>query len=73
MNRICFIFIVLYITAVLVYTVQLRTSQSQSFYRFRAAYIKQAALKKLLWQQQLRLERLTNPNAVSETVEQEEK
>jgi len=70
MSRARFIFIVFYLTAVFIATVALRNASSRVFYRFRTTVITQNRLKQQLWQKQLELESLINPEAVSERIEQ---
>ena len=67
------IFIVFYLTAVLIATVHLRIASSRVFYKFRAAFVVQNRLKQQLWQKQLQLENLINPGAVSERTKDQDK
>ncbi len=64
-NRVSFVFMIFFLTAVLIFTVHLRTMQSRTFYKLRSASIEQARLKQVLWEKQLQLEKLTSPAAVS--------
>ncbi len=66
MSRSRLIFIVFYFTAVLITVVHLRTASNKIFYRYRSGYIVQSRLKQQLWQRQIQLQMLKNPDAVSE-------
>jgi len=70
-SRAHLVFIVFYITAILIAAVGLRTSSSRYFNRFRAAYVAQNRLKQQLWQKQLQLENLTNPDAISRKLKEQ--
>jgi hypothetical protein len=72
MSRSRLVFIVFYLTAILIATVHLRTVSSRIFYRFRAAVVARDRIKQQLWQKQLQLESLINPSAISEYIEQGE-
>jgi hypothetical protein len=61
-----FVFVVFYLTAILVFTVYLRSADNRVFYRLSTINREQLRLKQQLWNKQLRLENLTNPAAVSE-------
>lgn len=65
-SRFYFVFIIFYFTAVLIFTVYLRSVESRIFYETCAIRTKQGRLKQQLWQKQLRLEGLISPAAVSE-------
>jgi hypothetical protein len=69
--RFCFIFIVLYFTAVLIFTVSLRSANNHIFYRIYTTNIEQNRLKQQLANKQLRLENLINPAAVSQHLGEE--
>jgi len=73
MSRARLIFIIFYLTAILLATVGLRSASSRFFYRFRGALIMQNRLKQQLWQKQLQLESLINPGAISERMKQNDK
>jgi len=64
-SQLRFIFIVFYLTAVLIFTVRLRTDRSRIFYRLHTVQRKDSQLKQNLWQRQLRLESLISPTAMS--------
>jgi len=64
-SRFCFVFVVFYVTAVLILTISLRSADNRIFYRLCTINTKQSRLKQQLWQKQLRLESLINPAAVS--------
>ncbi|MHC4648086.1 MAG: hypothetical protein ACYTBJ_21715 [Planctomycetota bacterium] len=70
MLRICFVFVVFYLTAVLIFTVALRGANNRTFYRLCAVSAEQNRLKQHLWQKQLQLENLINPAAISEYVDE---
>ena len=72
MSRSRLVFIVFYLTAVLIATVQLRTISSRIFYRSRGSVVARDAIKQQLWRKQLQLEGIVNPSAVSERSEQED-
>lgn len=65
MARFRFIFIVLYLTAVLISTVYLRSRENNLFYQLYSANIRQRRLEQRLCQKQLQLESLINPAALS--------
>jgi len=64
--RFCTVFVVFYFTAVLIFTVYLRSTDNRIFYKLCTTYTKQSRLKQQLWQKQLQLENLINPAAVSQ-------
>ena len=68
MSRSRLIFIIFYLTIVLIGTVHLRVSESRIYYRSRRALVVGDDLKRQLGKKQLRLERLINPAAISESV-----
>ena len=68
-SQLRFIFIVFYLTAVSIFTVQLHTAQRSIFYQLRAVRNKESQLKQILWQKQLQLESLINPAAMSKIIE----
>jgi hypothetical protein len=70
MSRSRLIFIIFYLTAILLATVGLRSASSRVFYKFRGALIIQNRLKQQLWQKQLQLESLINPGAISQRMKQ---
>ncbi len=61
-----FVFVVFYLTAVLILTVCLRNADNRMFYRLSTINRRQLRLKQQLWQKQLQLENLINPAAVSQ-------
>ena len=65
-SRFRFIFVIFYFTAILIFTVYLRSVSNHSFYKFCSINAEQNRLKQQLWQKQLQLESLINPAAVSE-------
>jgi len=69
MSRSRLIFIIFFLTIVLIGTVHLRVSASRIFYRSRKAVVLQENLKRQLGQRRLRLEMKISPAAVLETVE----
>ncbi len=64
--RFRFFFVVFCLTAVLIFTVYLRSADDRIFYRLCAVAAEQSRLKQELWHKQLQLEGLINPAAVSE-------
>ena len=68
MSRSRLIFIIVYLTVVLIGTVHLRVSASRIYYRSRRVVVIRNDLKRQLGKKQLRLERLINPAAISEGV-----
>ena len=69
MSRTRVIFIVFYVTSVLIACVHLRTESSRVFNKCRVAYTSQQRLKQQLWQKQLRLESLINPQEVRKHIQ----
>ena len=67
-KHIFFVVITFTLTAALIITVHLRIAQSRSFYDFRVAFARQARLKQTLWHKQIKLERMTSPSALSNTL-----
>jgi Tfp pilus assembly protein PilO len=65
-SRFRFVLVVFYVTAVLILTVVVRSSNHRMFYKLCALNAEQARLKQQLWQKQLQVESLTNPAAISE-------
>ena len=64
--RFCFIFVVFYFTAVLIFSVSLRSANNHIFYRLYTNKVEQSRLKQQLVNKQLQLESLINPAAISE-------
>jgi hypothetical protein len=71
-RRVYFVFILLYFTAVLIFTVYVREAESRVFYEICAVRREQHLLKQQLWQKQLQLEGSINPAAISERLIEEE-
>lgn len=65
-SRFCFVFVVFYFTAVLLFTVYLRSADNRTFYKLCTTGVEQTRLKQQLWQKQLQLESLINPATISE-------
>jgi len=63
--RFRFIFVVFCFTAVLIFTVSLRSANNHIFYKLYTVKTEQNRLKQELWQKQLQLESLINPAAIS--------
>jgi len=61
-----FIFVIFYITAVLILTVYLRNSERSAVYQLCKINAQQSSLKQQLGSKQLRLESLINPIGISE-------
>lgn len=68
MSRSRLIFIVFYLTAVLILTVLLRTNSSRIFKNFRTAIVTQDRLKQQLWHRELKMASLTTPAEISRRV-----
>jgi hypothetical protein len=64
-----FIFVIVALTAVLVFAVHVRITGSRVFYKFQVAHTKQTTLNAELKLKQLQLESLINPAAVSRRME----
>lgn len=60
-----FIFVIVALTAVLVFAAHIRVTSNRVFYKFQLAHVKQNTLNAELKQKQLQLESLINPAAVS--------
>lgn len=60
-----FVFVVFYLTAILIFTVYLRSVNNRIFYRLCRTNTDQSRLKQQLANKQLKLENLINPAAVS--------
>lgn len=71
MSRSRFIFVIFYVTAALILTVHLRIDSARAFNQCRGAYVEQGRLKQQLWQKQLELESLINPESIKMTPENE--
>jgi hypothetical protein len=63
--RFHFVFVVFWVTAILVLTVHLRNVNNRIFYEICTRRAEQGRLKQHLWQKQLQLENMINPVAVS--------
>jgi hypothetical protein len=68
--RLCFVFVVFYLTAVLLFAVRLRTANRRIFYNLRKVEAEQGRLKQQLWEKQLQLESLISPASVWQKIEQ---
>jgi len=64
-KRFCFVFAVLCVTFVLIFTVYLRSANSRIFYKLCAANSEKNRLKHQLAAKQLQVENLINPAAIS--------
>jgi hypothetical protein len=64
-SRFCFVYVVFCFTAVLIFTVYLRSADNRIFYQLCVCTAEQNRLKQQLWQEQLLLENLINPASVS--------
>jgi hypothetical protein len=64
-SRFCFVYVVFCFTAVLIFTVYLRSADNRIFYQLCVCTAEQNRLKQQLWQKQLLLENLINPASVS--------
>jgi hypothetical protein len=61
-----FIFVIFYLTAVLIFAAYLRSAENQVFYKICTQRVQQGRLKQQLWQKQLQLESLISPSTVSQ-------
>ncbi len=66
MSQFRFVFVVFCFTAVLIFTVSLRSANNRIFYELCTINVEQGRLKQQLWQKQLQLENLINPAAIAE-------
>ena len=64
-----FIFVIIALTAVLVFAVHVRITGSRVFYKFQLAHTKQNTLNAELKQKQLQFESLINPAAISKKLQ----
>ena len=69
-SRFRFVFVVFYLTAILILTVYLRSADNHTFYNLCTVNTEQSLLKQELWQKQLQLESLINPAAVSQRLDE---
>jgi len=69
-TQVRFVFIVFYLTAVLIFTVHLRSTNNRIFYELCKQKAQQNRLKQALWRKQLQLESLINPAAISQRLGQ---
>jgi len=65
-SRFCFVFVVVYLTAVLIFTVYLRNANNRIFYKLHTYKAEVSQLKQQLNSKQLQLESLINPAAISQ-------
>ena len=70
MSRFRFVFVVSYLTSILILAVYLRDANNRIFYQLSREKGEQRRLQKELADKQLWLERLINPAAVSERIDQ---
>ncbi len=70
MSRFRFVFVVFYFTGILILAVYLRSLNNRIFYELSLETDEQERLNEELGDKQLRLERLINPTAVSERLEE---
>lgn len=61
-------FIIFFLTAALILTIHLRISASRLFHQYRLAQVRQDQLKQQLWQKQIELESLLQPQKVYQQV-----
>ena len=66
MSQFRFVFVVLFFTAVLIFTVYLRSANNRVFYELCKYNVEQNRLKQKLGAKQLLLESLINPAAISQ-------
>ena len=67
-----FVFVVFYLTAILIFTVYLRNSEDRLFYQISVINAEQSRLKQQLANKQLQLESLINPAAIIKQIKQEQ-
>ncbi len=72
LSRACYTFGIFCVVAILVAALTLRDANSHIFYQLRVCRAEQHHLKQLLWQKQLQLESLTDPQRVLELTHEEE-
>jgi hypothetical protein len=60
------IFVVFYLTSILIATVYIRNASSRVFYTFRRTLVSQNRLKQQLRQKQIEFESMINPAAISQ-------
>jgi hypothetical protein len=68
-SRFRFVFVIFFVTAVLILTVSVRSENHRIFYQLCAVNAEQGRLKQHLWHKQLQVENLLNPAAISERVD----
>lgn len=68
MSRSRLIFIIFFVTAIMIATAWLRTSSSRIFYQYRGVQVQNELLGQQLGEKQIEMHRLTNPEAISESV-----
>jgi len=67
--RFHFVFVVFCFTAVLIFTVYLRSAENRLFYKLCTQNTEQSRLKQKLANKQLQLESLINPAAISQRLD----
>jgi hypothetical protein len=72
MSRFRFVFVIFYLTTVLIFTVYLRGVNKRIFYELRLCKAEQSRLRQELGTKQLQLEKLINPAAVSQRFDESE-
>ena len=65
-------FVIFFLTACLVITIQLRIAASGLFNQYRLEKVRQERLRHQLWQKQLELESLTGPRQIFQSTETKE-
>lgn len=64
-------FIIFFLTAALILTIHLRMSASRLFHRYRLEQVRQDQLTQQLWQKQIELEGLIQPQQVYQQLTEE--
>lgn len=64
-----FVFVIFFVTAVLIFAVYLRNAADHTFYRICTDNVAQNRVRQKLWQKQLQLESLINPAALSQRLD----
>ena len=70
-SRFYLIFVIFFLTAILIFTVFLRDSNNRTFYKLCTINMEQSRLKQQLGNKELKLENLINPAAVSQRLGEE--
>ena len=69
MSRWRLIFVIFYLTGILIGVVSLRTASARLFYEYRTLYVARGHLCQELWHKQLEFESMINPEVIYERLE----